>query len=620
MVQRLQAVYKLLVASRIKLSAAIKFIGCVTMSCVVAVYLVNAANAQTEFSIVGNSPDLETEYRKELDKWMLRAYEGDKEAQFKVGVLFTNDQFNQPDFEQAVYWYKQAANQDHVLAQYNLGHQYLTGVGVTANTETAMQWWLKAAKNNHPLAQFNVGRAYYLGIGLPEDHEKSREWFEKAANNEEPKSIDILKQLGWADSIEFVQAPENIDQQTEQDQVIDNNTNVDQEVSPTESENEFVSRITPADTTTIAQADSSPSVSETEAEIAETVEADELKDDVSLPIDVSLPTLVEPSEVETEMQTNSVITQTSELEKEPQSQASTSTINTIALYTNPNVRSVLISIIDDKSDLEVLKVGSKWMRVSLEQGFPVWVHEDYIITSGDIGTITGSAVNARSVPIVTNGTIVGKLNKNESVEVIDKNNDWYRITSPSRFIAWVKKDDFERVIYANSNNIEEVSNDSVEREAITNSKWQTTSTAKQIKPEPAKNFTEKPTQNADKNSKSENNKLNNNDWLFSQASDSYTLQLASFNEPEKITEFTARKKFINNPNLYGFTAQGKNDLVWTYFLYGQYNDSKTAKQARKEIKQKHAWIRNFGKLQQNRCVAWKRQLPPPKELNKYCIN
>ena len=56
---------------------------------------------------------------------MLAAYEGDRDAQFKVGVLFTNDQFSEPDYEQAVYWYKQAARQGHPLAQYNLGHQYL---------------------------------------------------------------------------------------------------------------------------------------------------------------------------------------------------------------------------------------------------------------------------------------------------------------------------------------------------------------------------------------------------------------------------------------------------------------------------------------------------------------
>jgi len=100
------------------------------VSLIGVISLISIAHAQTEYTISSNNPNLEAEYRAELDKWMLRAYEGDRDAQFKVGVLFTNDQFNEPDYEQAVYWYKQAARQEHVLAQYNLGHQYLTGVGV----------------------------------------------------------------------------------------------------------------------------------------------------------------------------------------------------------------------------------------------------------------------------------------------------------------------------------------------------------------------------------------------------------------------------------------------------------------------------------------------------------
>ena len=124
------------------------------------------ANAQTDFDIKSDSRDLKSEFQKELDKWMLRSYEGDRDAQFKVGVLFANDQFGPPDYEQAAYWYRQAARQGHPLAQYNLGHQFLTGNGVKRDEEAAMQRWLKAAEQKHALAQWNVGRPYYLGIGL----------------------------------------------------------------------------------------------------------------------------------------------------------------------------------------------------------------------------------------------------------------------------------------------------------------------------------------------------------------------------------------------------------------------------------------------------------------------
>jgi len=592
------------------------------VSLIGVISLISIAHAQTEYTISSNNPNLEAEYRAELDKWMLRAYEGDRDAQFKVGILFTNDQFNEPDYEQAVYWYKQAARQEHVLAQYNLGHQYLTGVGVKANTETAMQWWLKAAKNNHPLAQFNIGRAYYLGIGLKEDHDEARKWFTNAANNQEPKSIDILEQLGWAGPGEFTKTS------IASNSIVDDNEQVRPNIESSANDNEdtqtdaqLVSRITPAPTATsesvialqdaIQEPTQKPIGTNVDTVITSPAATDTPTEAV---IDIAESTdntvTAETRELETASNTNN----NTEKQTAPTNDTLTSSNNPIALYTDPNIRSVLITIIDNKDDLEILKVGPKWIRVRLERGFPIWVHEDYIIASDGVGTITGSAVNARSVPIVTNGTIVGKLRKNESIEIIDKNNDWYRIVSPARFKAWVKVNDFNRQPYASTVAASSGANSSSSstdktRPLDQNIKWGTAS-----KPEPIKRAV-KPSQ-----PKARINGINDNEWLFSQPSDNYTLQLASFNEPEKIAEFVARDKFINNPDLHRFTSKGKNDVVWTYFLYGQYTDTELAKAARTEIKQKRAWIRNFGKLQQNRCVAWKRQLPPPKELNMYCVN
>lgn len=574
------------------------------------VNLIGIANAQTEYTISSSTPNLESEYRAELDKWMLRAYEGDRDAQFKVGVLFANKQFNEPDFEQAVYWYKQAARQEHVLAQYNLGHQYLTGVGVKANTETAMQWWLKAATNNHPLAQFNIGRAYYLGIGLQEDHDKARKWFTSAANNQEPKSIDILEQLGWAEPGEFAKTPDVSNSLVASDSPETNIANEQSNIVITESslsndentppESELVSRITPANSP--AEQTSSELINQ-ETINQETIEQAAINiDDTGIANNKqTTASTTEAADTPEEAAGSPNVNQADIVESNSTQQTPNNTDSTskspIALYTDPNIRSVLITIINDKNDLEILKVGRKWVRVRLERGFPVWVHEDYIITADNIGTITGSTVNARSVPIVTNGTIVGKLKKNESVEIVDKNNDWYRIVSPSRFKAWVKANDIKRLPY-NSGLTSASNPDS------------------NLKPTERIVDTVNPAPNGSLSIGS----LGHDEWLYSQASDSFTLQLASFNEPEKIAEFITRDKFINNSDLHRFTSKGKNDITWTYFLYGQYKNTESAKAARSKIKQKRAWIRSFGKLQQNRCVAWKRQLPPPKELNKYCVN
>ncbi|MBT8115908.1 MAG: SH3 domain-containing protein, partial [Arenicella sp.] len=262
------------------------------------------------------------------------------------------------------------------------------------------------------------------------------------------------------------------------------------------------------------------------------------------------------------------------------------------LYTNPKVRSVLITLVDERSSLKVVQRGETWSAVTSSEGFPVWVHGDYVNAVDEIGTITGSAVNARSVPIITNGTVVGRLEKNEIVEIIDKRKEWYRVIAPPRFKAWVKTEDFERSPIIDTTATEAVVSAPVQKQlpAGVDSRVE-----KLSGPRP----------------------INDNEWLYSQPADSYTLQLASFDDPVKIKEFVTRSKFIDNAQLHRFTSSS-NDIEWTYFLYGAYADKPTAESVRLEINQRKAWIRTFGLLQQNRCISWKKQLPSPPELNKYC--
>ena len=529
------------------------------LTVVMMAWLTVAAHAQTEFEIDSSTPNIEQNYREELDKWMLRAYEGDRDAQFKVGVLFTNKQFDQPDYEQAVYWYKQAARQGHVLAQYNLGHQYLMGVGVKENQKTAMEWWLQAAEQDHALAQFNVGRAYYLGIGLPEDHQKSRYWFNRAADNQEPKSIEILQQLGW---VQEQQAEDGNGADTVA-QSAASNTNTAAVSSSGIQEPSLISKIVP----TALLEDAEPATSNASKESAETERLAAAQG------------------------------------QQPELKSASTGETPAALYTNPKVRSVLISILDDRSSLKVIERGNEWLTVTSDTGFPVWVHQDYISVKGRKGSITGSAVNARSVPIITNGTVVGRLEKNEIVTVLDNRKEWYRIVAPVRFKAWVKADDYDRL--------------PVEKTTVASAETKPESEP-EAKPE-ATPPSNKPQQQSasDKPKLTDPRPVNDNQWLYSQPSENFTLQLASFDDPAKVKEFVSRAKFADNPELHQFSSKGK-DLQWTYFLYGSYPDRAQAELIKTNIKQKRAWLRTFGMLQQNRCVSWKKQLPSPPELNKYC--
>jgi hypothetical protein len=540
---------------------------------------------------------LESEYLKELDRWMLQAYEGDREAQFKVGVLFTNDQFKSADLGQSVYWYKQAARQGHAPAQYNLGHQYLTGSGVKRNESEAMKWWLKAAEQDHPLAQFNVGRAYYLGIGLKEDHAQSRLWFKRAAKNNEPKSIDILTQLNWSEPGEFKNSNES--RATEAQLAAQGATTNNSKENGTITKAAQATSLSPSisieeEHKTEALAAKAPTKAPTKAKPL--LKAELIDNEATSEASIEVPDTDEAAAIATieapelrvkkdqdEPQRNNI-----------QSEPNTDNSNPIAVYTNPAKRSVLIAILKDPKNLKVVSRNLEWTEVTSEVGFPVWVHRDYIVVADDIGAIQGNAVNARSVPLITSGTIVGRLNDNDTLAVIDQKNAWYRVMSPNHFKAWVKTNDLYR---KNTPVVQAIAQAEKQVEKAESSQPnQPSNVTSLIKGKSA---------------------VNDNAWLFSQPADGYTLQLASFDDPEKVAEFRSRSKFIDNPDLHSFTSESKN-ITWTYFLFGEYGSSETAKQARLKINQKLAWVRSFGKLQQNRCLAWKKQLPPPKALNKYC--
>ena len=89
----------------------------------------------------------------------------------------------QKNFEQAVYWYRLAAERGSKLAQYNLGVCYEKGQGVTADRMQAAQWYRKAAEQGYTLAMRMLGDLYYYGNGVQKDYRMALGWYEKAASN-----------------------------------------------------------------------------------------------------------------------------------------------------------------------------------------------------------------------------------------------------------------------------------------------------------------------------------------------------------------------------------------------------------------------------------------------------
>ena len=121
--------------------------------------------------------------RKQFEEQKAKAEAGDPFYQCAVGEVFDFGLFGLPkDANEAVKWYRKAAQQNFAQAEYDLGSCYAEGQGVMKDDAEAVKWYRKAADQNLPKAEYNLGVEYYFGRkGVPQDYFRAFKWFRKAA-------------------------------------------------------------------------------------------------------------------------------------------------------------------------------------------------------------------------------------------------------------------------------------------------------------------------------------------------------------------------------------------------------------------------------------------------------
>ncbi|MHC5060354.1 MAG: secretin N-terminal domain-containing protein [Planctomycetota bacterium] len=140
------------------------------------------AEAQYNLGVMySNGQGVEQDY-KEAVKWYRKAAEQEyAEAQYDLGVMYDNGQGVEQDYKEAVKWYRKAAEQGHAEAQYNLGVMYDNGQGVEQDYKEAVKWYRKAAEQEYASAQYNLGTMYDNGQGVEQDYKEAVKWYHKAA-------------------------------------------------------------------------------------------------------------------------------------------------------------------------------------------------------------------------------------------------------------------------------------------------------------------------------------------------------------------------------------------------------------------------------------------------------
>ena len=102
----------------------------------------------------------------------------DYEAQYYIGTLYYHGKGVPQDYEEAVKWYRRAANQGYAIAQFNLAILYNVGQGVSQDHKEAVKWYRKAADLGHASAQNNLGVMYANGLGVAQDYVQAYMWFD----------------------------------------------------------------------------------------------------------------------------------------------------------------------------------------------------------------------------------------------------------------------------------------------------------------------------------------------------------------------------------------------------------------------------------------------------------
>jgi uncharacterized protein len=132
------------------------------------------------------------DYETAVRLWRLSGDEGNVEAQFNLGLLYSSGQGGPQDYAQALIWYRKAADQGDARAQVYLGGMYRVGRGVRQDYAQAVAWFRKAANQGNLFAQADLGEMYRDGQGVPQDFVPAYMWFSLVASGASDASIRDL--------------------------------------------------------------------------------------------------------------------------------------------------------------------------------------------------------------------------------------------------------------------------------------------------------------------------------------------------------------------------------------------------------------------------------------------
>jgi TPR repeat protein len=121
----------------------------------------------------------------------------DPKIQTEIGNRYKTGEGAVKNYEEAVIWYRKAAEQGFAGAQNNLAVMYEKGLGVPKDESEALKWYRKAAEKQDAHAQHSLGVMYRDGRGIPKDFEEAVTWIRKAAEQGHYGAFRDMGEMYW---------------------------------------------------------------------------------------------------------------------------------------------------------------------------------------------------------------------------------------------------------------------------------------------------------------------------------------------------------------------------------------------------------------------------------------
>jgi TPR repeat protein len=135
------------------------------------------------------------------NNYLEAAEQGDAQAQYQLGLLYSEAQGVAQNHAEALAWFRKAAEQGVAASQYRLGRAYARGLGVEQNNEEAVKWLRKAAEKGDADAQFMLGGMYIKGQGVIKNYGTAYMWIVFALSKSDPTSTGYAARVAVRDGL-----------------------------------------------------------------------------------------------------------------------------------------------------------------------------------------------------------------------------------------------------------------------------------------------------------------------------------------------------------------------------------------------------------------------------------